>query len=331
MSVNRGLSPITFVSLITFEKSILGALVISLTIAVLLGSNYARAGIVEDYNSKPIASGNNSSDSRWKERARMPNDPEVVLGKDWRRTFWAFSPSFANQFVFRAESRPPQPAHLLVEKLSPGLEAIEIRVSWDVEENLYRCSYHLFISPEVPVSPEAERVPGVGAGPKLPPGIGLRQPLPAEQGLSFSDVAIVTSTQQMLSLAPVLNSLRRNSFGGTVYASFHQGSCVALAHSSAEKKLEVGIVIDPKQPYVGVTRKIRDRTYAVFIVPNALVRTGAPYFRRASKINDCYLGTRRPSEVISREPAQFREQREHECKQLRTLPIDSTEKPLDLK
>lgn len=301
-----------------------------LPIAALLGCGGAQAGVVEDYNSKPIIA-DHSVDSRWQERARMPTDPEVVLGKDWRRSFWAFSPSFAKQLATRVESRPPQPAHLSVEDLSPGLEGIELRVSWDVEQNLYRCSYHLFISLEVPVLPEADRVAGLSEIPHLPPGIGLKQPLPAEKGLRFGDVGLVSSTQQMLSMLPMLDSFRRNALGGMTYVSFHQGTCAALAHSSAEKKLEVGIVIDPMQKFSGVTRKVRDFTYAVFAVPNSLVRSGSPYFRRASKINTCYFSERRPPEAISREPAPFREQRERECKQLRSLPIDSTEKPFDIK
>jgi hypothetical protein len=163
--------------------------------------------------------------------------------------------------------------------------------------------------------------------PHLPTGIGLmKQP----KWLGFNDVGMVFSTQQMLSISPTLDSFRRNALGGMAYASFHQATCAALAHSSAEKKLEVGIAIDPTQKFAGTTRTVRDRTYAVFAVPSSLVRSGAPYFRRASKINTCYFSERRPPEAISREPAPFREQRERECKQLRTLPIDSTEKPFDI-
>lgn len=304
----------------------LGTLLIA---AALLGGG-AQAGVVEDYNAKPIISGH-SSDSRWQERARMPSDPEVVLGKDWRRTFWVFSPSFAQQLASRGESRPPQPAYLSVENLSPGLEGIELRVSWDVEQNLYRCSYHLFLSPEVPVLPESENVSARNTILKLPSGVGLNQPHPADKGGWLDDVTMVFSTQQMLSGLTMLQSFRRNALGAMTYASFYEVTCGALAHSSAEKKLEVGIVINPAQKFSGVTQKVRDRSYAVFSVPNSLVRSGAPYFRRASKINSCYFSERRSHEAIAREPASFHEQRERECKQLRTLPIDSTEKPIDIK
>jgi hypothetical protein len=328
---NRGLSPVAAVADLpmpaysaNFPK--LGNLLIA---AVFLGGG-AQAGVVEDYNAKPIISGH-SADSRWQERARMPTDPEVVLGKDWRRSFWAFSPSFAQQLASRGDSRPPQPAHLSVENLSPGLEGIELRVSWDAEQNLYRCSYHLFLSPEVPVLPESEDVSARNTLVKLPPGVGLKQVPPADKSAWLDDVTMVFSTQQMLSGLTMLQAFRRNMLGTMTYASFHQGSCGALAHSSAEKKLEVGIVVDPAQKFSGITRKVRDRTYAVFAVPNSLVRSGSPYLRRASKINDCYFSERRPHEAIFREPAPFREQRERECKQLRTLPIDSTEKPFDIK
>jgi hypothetical protein len=316
------------------EKSAKRKLEISLTplalMTVLLGAAGVYAGVVDDYNAKPIISGH-SLDSRWQERARMPADPEVVLGKDWRRSFWAFSPSFAQQLISQVVSRPPQPAYVSMVNLSPGLEGIELRVSWDTEQNLYRCSYHLFLSPDVPVLPDVEHAGTVSTIPKLPPGIGLKQPLSAEQGLGFLYVGAVFSTQQMLSVAPMLEAFRRNSFGGTIYVSFHQGTCAALAHSSAEKKFEVGVVIDPAQKFTGVTKKVRDRTYAVFSIPDLLIRTGAPYFRRASKINDCYFSERRSSEAISREPVPFHEQRERNCKQLRTLPIDSSEKPFDIK
>jgi len=260
----------------------------------------------------------------------MPMDPEIVLGKDWRRSFWAFSPSFAQKLVSPVDSRPPQPPHLGVEQLSQGLEAIELRVSWDMEQNLYRCSYHLFLSPEVPVSPELESVGGVSTSPKLPTGIGLKKPVPAQAGLAAFNVAAVYSVHQMLSLAPMFEAFRRNTFGGTAYVSFHQGTCAALAHSSAEQKLEVGVVIDPEHKFSGTTRTERGRTFAVFSVPSSLIRVGAPYFRRASKINDCYLRERRSPQTIAREPASFRAQRERECTQLRTLPIDITEKPYDI-
>ena len=293
----------------------------------LLGGSAAQAGIVEDYNSKPILAGHDS-DSRWQERARMPQDPEVVLGKDWRRSYWAFSPSFARQLDTRIKNRPPQPAYLSVENLSPGLEGIELRVSWNAEENLYRCSYHLLISHEVPVIPDTDGLGGLSAIPTLPPGIGLKHP-PKWQG--FDDRATVFSMQQMLSGLTILESVRRNVFGGMTYASLYDLTCGALAHSSADKKLELGVAIDPMQKSSGVTRKGRNRTFAVFDVPNSLVRNGSPYFRRANKINTCYFSERRLPEAVSREPAQFREQRERECKELRTLPIDSTEKPSDVR
>jgi hypothetical protein len=302
-----------------------------IAMVALLAFGQAQAGVVEDYNAKPLASGRDSHDSRLQDRTRHSSDPEVVLGRDWRRSFWAFSPAFAKLLVAPGETRPPQPPYLSVENLPPGLEAIELRVSWDAKEDLYRCSYHLFIAPAVPIPTEAEHVPGVGTTPLLPPGIGLRQPLPMGQGLWFGNVAIVASMHQMLSLAPMLDSLRRNSLGGTTYATFYQGSCAALAHSSAERRLEVGIVIDPKQPYTGPTRQVSNRTYATFAVPTSVIRIGAPYFRRAEKINRCYLNERRPREAIVRESTQFRVERERECIQLRTLPIDSTEKPFDLK
>lgn len=298
------------------------------TVATCSGVAWVHAGVVDDYNGKPIISGH-SFDSRWQERARMSMDPEIVLGKDWHRSFWAFSPWFAEQLVSLVESRPPQPPYLTVEKLSQGLEAIELRISWDMEQNLYRCSYHLFLSPEVPVSPELESVEGVSTNPKLPTGIGLKQPVPAQAGLAALNVAAVYSVHQMLSFAPMFEAFRRNTFGGTAYVSFHQGTCAALAHSSAEQKLEVGVVIDPKQNYSGITRKNRGRTFAVFSVPSSLIRAGAPYFRRASKINDCYFRERRPPEAIAREPASFRKQRERECTQFRTSPIDFAEKPFD--
>lgn len=307
------------------------ALSTALLLAISFESNIGHTGVVENYNAKPIASGNTGSDSRWKERARMAPDPEIVLGKDWRRSFWAFSPSFAEKLVAPTEVRPPQPPNVSVENLSPGLEAIELRVTWDAEENLYRCSYHLFVSRSVPIASEADRVHGVGSGPTLPPGIGLKHPDTDTKRLGFLDVAIVSSPVQMLNLSPMLDSLRRDSIGGTTYASFHQGTCSALGSSAVEKKLDVGLLIDPKQPWSGSTKRVKDRTYAVFSVPPSLIKSGAPFFRRAEKINGCYLGERRPSEVIAREPTSFRNQREQECKQLRSLPIDSTEKPFDAK
>jgi hypothetical protein len=288
------------------------------------------ANAIDEYNTKPIISGH-SVDSRWQERIRDPSDPEIVLGKDWRRSFWAFAPSFVKQIVSQTASRPPQPPHLSVEKLSVGLEGIELRVSWDMEQNLYRCSYHLFISPEVPVSREIDHVEMVSSSPKLPVGIGLKNPPSIQQGMGFLHVVAVFSSEQMLSMTPMLDAYRRNSFGGTIYASFHQGTCAALAHSSAENNLQVGVAIDTTQKYSGVTKKIRDRSYAVFSVPRSLIQVGAPYFRRASKINDCYSRERKPQDAILREPVQFREQRERECKLLRTLPVDSAEKPFDVR
>jgi hypothetical protein len=303
----------------------------AVAMVALLAFDQAQAGVVEDYNAKPLASGRDSHDSRFQDRTRHPGDPEVVLGRDWRRSFWAFSPSFAEKLVAPLEVRPPQPPNISVENLSPGLEAIELRVTWDAKENLYRCSYHLFVSRSVPIAPEADRVHGVGSGPDLPPGIGLRHPDQDTKGLGFTDVAIVSSPVQMLNLSPMLDSLRRDSFGGTTYVSFHQGICSALGSSAIEKGLNVGLLIDPRQPWSGPTKKVMGRTYAAFTVPPSLIKSGAPFFRRAEKINFCYLGERRVQAAIDAQPPAFTAQRERECQQLRTLPIVSTEKAFDAK
>lgn len=286
-----------------------------------------QADVVDDYNSKPIISGY-SIDRRWQERIRMPSDPEVVLGKDWRRSFWIFNPSFVSRLISKVDNRPPQPAYVSTANLSPGLEAIELRVSWDAEENLYRCSYHLFISNNIPLLLPRQSIGGMVAIPRFPIGIGPDDSLSRKEVLGTT---MVFSKIQMLNGLTVLESIYNIQNTNLTYVSFYQGTCSALAHSSAEEKLEVGVAIDPAQEFFGAIKKNRDRIYAIFLIPSSLIRVGAPYFRRASKINDCYFSERRSPEAIAREPVAFREQREITCKQLRTFSIDSTEKPFDIK
>lgn len=294
--------------------------------AILCWASGVLAGVVDDYNAKPIIAGH-SLDSRWQERTRMQNDPEVVLGKDWRRSYWAFSPSFAQQLSSQVENRPPQPAIVSTANLSVGLEAIELRVSWDVEENLYRCGYHLFLSQDVPVLLPQRSIGGTVSIPRYPIGIGPDDSLSRQEWLG---TAMVLSSVQMLGGPTILEAIYKIQTGNMTYIAFYQGTCGALAHSSAEKKLRVGVAIEPVDSYSGEKRKIRERTYAVFTVPAWLIQAGAPYFRRASKINDCYFNERRSPAAIAREPAGAREQRELACKQLRQLSVDSTEKPFDI-
>jgi hypothetical protein len=301
----------------------------AVAMVALLAFDQAQAGVVDDYNAKPLASGRSGVDSRWLLRDRAASDPEAVLGKDWRRSYWAFSPSLAAQLISQVPSRPPQPPYLTVEMLSPGLEGIELRVSWDTEENLYRCSYHMFLSPDVPVLLPSRFIGGTVSIPRFPAGIG---PDDTNARREWLGTTVLIPTVQMLGGPTIVEAIYKSPTGNLTYVAFYQGStCGALAHSSAEKKLEFGVVIDPKKQWHGVTKKVGDRIYAVFAVPPSLIKTGAPYFRRAEKINSCYLRERQPQDTIAAQSAEFRTQWQRECQQLRTLPIDSTEKPFDAK
>ncbi|MCP5269562.1 MAG: hypothetical protein H6943_11095 [Zoogloeaceae bacterium] len=298
---------------------------------LLCGLGLAQAGVVEDYNAKPIISGH-SADYRWQERTRIPGDPEVVLGKDWRRSFWAFSPSYEQKLNSQAENRPPQPPFVVTEHLSPGLEAIELRVSWDSEVNLYRCSYHLFISPHIPVAFFSQSIGGTVSMPQWPPGLGPAYERAKWQAIRESlGGTIISSSIQMLNGPTITEARYRYPTENMSYVAFYQGSgCGPLGHSKAAKELSVGVVIEPKQAFSGTTTIIREHTYAMFVVPDTLIRQGAPYFRRAQKINDCYFSERRSQRVLAQEPASSREQRVSGCALLRSAPIESSEKPFDI-
>lgn len=300
-----------------------------LRVAILMlvgGLQTAYSNPIDQFNAKPIID-KHSHDPRWQERVRADGDPEVVLGKDWRRSFWAFSPHLAKRLVSFPDQRPPQPAVIQTADLEPGLEAIELRVAWNVENNSYRCSYHLFVSNSVPTESSPRGVDGAASLPKYPVGIGLDD-RSIRKGLL--ETAMVFSRIQMLSGLTILEAKYAIPGEELTYIEFYQGTCGALGHSSAEN-LEVGIALKAGEKYLGRSRIVSGRNYAVFGIPKSLVRSGAPYFRRAEKINVCYVEERRAPQAIANMPAAFKEKRANECKKLRSTSIDDAEQPIDSK